>query len=344
MAAKKSGKKQKKSLWYSITHVNKLNRKEYVDLIHRVTLFIVLGFLASVLVFAAIAIFGGVGKVLYTIDHANLLIYSLAFVSVLVSYLLRFIKWSYYLRKLKLKVPKGKSLMVYLSLYSMNITPGKIGRVLAAYTLNRITKVKFSNIVPTVTIDIFTDFLGVGLLALIASILFNRDIVYVIILDVILILPFLFIVNDWFYRIVKKLLSKRNFIKNFTLFGDEYFASQSILNKPSVYLVSMLVTLPAAFFNAAALYFSLLSVGAKPRLVGSIFINSTSQLFGMVTAIPGNIGVTDGTLVALISSLFNLSYSLSSAITIMTRMATLWFGLALGFVFLIYSLKYWKKI
>ncbi len=336
-------KDKRKSIWFAITNISELNRDEYIKMIRRVAFFVGLGFVASFIVFIVIALIGGIGNVFHIILSSNLYLYLLAFLSVLAGYFIRFIKWNYYIRRLKLKVPMSKNFIVYMSQYAMNITPGKLGRVLVAYTLSRITKIKTSNILPVVTIDIFTDFLGVGILALISAIYFDEFVIYVLIIDIVLILPYLFILNDWFYNFVKRIFKKRRFIETFTLYGDEYFASQSTLNKPVTYLVSLAVTVPAAFFNAMALYFVLLAVGLAPHVVGSAFIESSSNLFGMITGIPGNIGVTDGSIVALVGTIFKTSAATSSAVTIMTRLATLWFGVVLGGGLLLYSFRYWTE-
>ncbi len=337
------GKENKKSVWYIITHKQKMDRKEYLNLVHRVSIFVALGFIASFIVFFIIALIGGLGRVVNLVLSSNLYIYSLAFIAVFAGYILRFIKWNYYLKKLKVEVPLKKNFIVYMSMYSMNITPGKLGRILVAYTLNRITKKSIANLIPVVTLDIFTDFLGFAILALVTAIYFKTFIIYILIIDLALILPFLFILNDWLYKSLKKAFSKRSgLLKIFSMYGDEYFASQSKLNTKGVYIVSMLVTVPAAFLNSMALYFALYAIGIVPHIGSTVFAFSSAQLFGMVTGIPGNIGITDGALIALLHTSLSLSTGISSAITIMTRFATLWFGLILGGILLVYSFRYWK--
>ncbi len=335
-------KKRKKSFWYSITHQTKLDRASYLKMVNRVGMFVGIGFAASIAVFAGIAIFGGFQNVLGVIARANPYIYALAFVAVFASLLLRFVKWNYFLKVMGLKVSLRKNLAVYFSLYSMNITPGNAGRVVAAYTLNRITKIRFVNIVPIVTMDIFTDFIGFATLAILAAIYFHMYITYILLVDILLLIPFLFILNDWLYNLLKSVLRKSRFIKTFTPYGEEYFASQSKLNTPKVYAVSLFVTLPAAFLNSLTLFFALTSLGIAPSIAGSVFVYSSSTMFGMATAIPGSIGVTDGALVALVGSVFHLDASMSSAVTIMSRLADLWFSVIIGALFFFYTLRYWK--
>jgi uncharacterized protein (TIRG00374 family) len=333
--------KREESLWYKITHARRLSEKEYMKMIHRVMLFIVVGFLVSFAVFMVLAVIGGIGNVGHIIFSSNLYIYSLAFVCVLGAYLLCFVKWNYYLKKLDIRLPLRKNMVVYFSMYAMELTPGRVGRVLVAYTLNRLTKKKLANTVPIVTIDIFTDFLGIAILAFVAAVYFHQYILYILIIDIVLVLPYAFILSSWFYNLVKRLLRKGMFLRLFTLFGDEYFASQSKLNTPSTYAVSLATSVPSAFLNSMALYFSLIAIGIVPTLSNSVFIYSSANLIGMVTGIPGNIGITDGSLVAFLGGVLKISTTLGSAVTIMVRLATLWFGFAIGTALLFYSFRYW---
>jgi conserved hypothetical protein len=337
------GAKKRSGFWKSFTDTGNMTKREYISRINTISIFVALAFLISIAVFVIIAWIGGIDKVIGIIEAANLWIYLLAFVLVFFGYLLRFIKWNYYLKKLGIHVPLKKNLVTYLSLYSMNITPGKFGRVIVAYTLNRITKNGLASTLPVVTFDIFTDFVGIGILALITALYFKIYVVYVLIIDIALMVPYLFILNSKFYNFIKPRMMKSRFFLRFTVYGDEYFAFQSKLNKPKVYLVSIATSLPAAVFNALALYLCLVAVGVFPNVMNSIFIQTSSTVLGMATGSPGNIGVTDGTLLALLRTVMGLSVAKSSAVTIMERIATLWFGVGLGAIFLFYSMRYWKE-
>ena len=341
MEEKRRHRRKEKPFWFSITHTKSMTKEEYIKLIRRVIRFIVLIFVVSLAVFIGVAVFGGIGHVFGIILGSNLTLYSLAFVSVFCGYMISFGKWRYYMKLVGLHVPWKKNLAVYLSLYSMELTPARIGRVMAAYTLNRITSIRFINIIPMVTIDIFTDFLGMAFIALASAIYFDKFIILVVIADFVLLLPFLFILSDWFFHLVKRLIKSPTFYRIFTTYGREYFSSQSKLQKPEVYLVSMAFTIPSALLYTLSLYFSLLAVGAVTHASTSVFIFSFSQIIGMLTAIPGNVGVTDASLVTLLSTSTGLSAALASAVTIMARIATLWFGVALGAAALFYTLRYW---
>lgn len=339
----KKSQKQQKNIWYSVTSKETITKRDYEKIIHKIKFYLILFIVFGLIVYFGIAVYGGFIKVINTIISSNVYIYILAFASVFAGYCLRYIKWSYYIKSLKIKIPFKTNFKLYLSLYSMDITPGRIGRVIMAYTLSKITKVKIAKLLPLITLDIFTDFLGFAILTLIAVLYFDKYIIYILIADIIILLPFAFILNSGLYKLIKKILKKSRFLMAFSLYGDEYFLSQHKLNNLKVYLVSIIVSVPGVFLSAMSLYFVLLSLGIPSLIPKDIFIYTTSQLFGMISTVPGGIGVMDGLLVASISTLYNISVSVSSAITIMTRMASLWFGTILGFILFISGLKYWKN-
>ncbi len=320
----------------------KLDKEQYVRLVGRFRLIAILVLLGSLGVFVAVAVFGGFSNVIGIISHASLAIYALAFVCVFLSFCFRYLKWNYYTKKLGLKVPHKKNFLVYLSTNGMAITPGNIGSVIAAYTLKKITGVRFSKIAPMVTIQLFTDFFGFALFAFAAALIIGQYVLYVIILDIVLMIPFLLIINPWLFNLLKKKKRKGNILRRIYGYAKHYYISQNVLNNKKTYAVSLLFTTPADILNSMALYFSILAVGVRPQIVRSVFVFSTSQIFGMITALPGGIGSADASFVALLGSTFHFGSALSSAVTIMTRLATLWFGVALGIIALIYTIRYWS--
>ena len=335
-------KDPKKSFWYTAVHRKTMSPEEYKKSVNKVITIVLLVFAVSFVVFLAIAFLGGITNVISIMEHSNLELYGLAFFFVFLGYVVSFGKWVFFMKKLKIKVPLLKNFAVYMSMYSMELTPGRIGRVICAYTLHRITRIPVMKVAPIVTMDLVTDFFGVAIVAVIGAIYFNKFVIIVLIGATISVLPTLFVLNDWFFKLLKKLLKRTKYIPAMTLFGNQYFRTQRKLNRPSVYLTAMVFTIPSAILYSMALYFTLLAIGTGASASGSVLIYYSSNIIGTMTGLPGNVGVTDGAMVAMLHGILNLSIPASSAVTIMTRIATLWFGLVLGGVFLLYTLRFWK--
>ncbi len=317
------------------------NRAEYLGMVRRSKRFIALALAASFIVLLLLAVFGGFGRVISIILSANPVYFAMAILFVLLSYLVRFVKWLYLLRRLKIQLPLWKGLAIYLSAYSMELTPGRAGRVVVGYTLDRVTKKRFMKVAPIVTMDIFSDFLGFALLTLFAAFFFKKYIIYVVFAVALLSITFLFVLNDKPYRFLREGRYTKGFMRRFSPSINTYFASQNVLGDHKTYAVSTMFAIPADVLNASALYFSLLALGFVPNIGQVIFVFAVAQIFGMVSFIPGNIGVTDAALVTLIGATFGTNSAINSAATILTRIATLWFGVLLGMAFLIYTMRYW---
>ena len=81
-----------------------------------------------------------------------------------------------------------------------------------------------------------------------------------------------------------------------------------------------------------AVYLCSLGVGAgKPFLV-IVFIFAVSTLAGVLSMLPGGIGVAEAGLAGMFTSVAGLSGGLSVALTLVIRLATLWFATLIGIV------------
>lgn len=333
----------KKSLWYLSTHEKRMDRKEYFKLIRRVRHFVAIMLAASLAAFLGIAVFskGGILSVADTIAKSNMYLYACAFLLVFLGYVLSFFKWRYYLKTLGIRIPEWKNFAVYMSLYSMELTPGRIGRVITAYTIKRISKKKFASVLPIVSLDIFTDYLGFIVLSLIVGVLFYNYLPLIITVDVLLLLPFVFILNPWLFNALRNKLLRGRFSSVFELYGEEYFTSQSRLNNAKVYVISLLFSVPSALLGSMALYFAMDALGHQVDLLKSVLVYVVSILVGILTFIPGAIGSADVTMTAMASANLHVSTTVAAAATILTRIASLWFGVVVGSIFLFYTFRYW---
>ena len=284
-----------------------MGKSEYLSAINKFKNLIIITMVGSVIVFIAVALFGGVGKVINTIVGANPYLYAAAFILVFAGCLVRFGRWSYCLKTLKIKIPFKKSFAAYMSLYSMDITPGRVGRIVAGYTINRVAHSKFMKVAPIITIDLFSDFLGFAILALITSFFFHQFFWYVVVFVVLLSISFIFLLHEGAYKLMKKSSFMRNLLNRFTPQISDYYSSQNALNNRKVYLTALFYTIPAELMDSLALYFSAIAIRVKAMAAKSVFIYSVAQIFGMVSTLPGSVGVTDGTMVVLLGSTFNIA-------------------------------------
>ena len=129
-----------------------------------------------------------------------------------------------------------------------------------------------------------------------------------------------------------KLTSKIKFLSKFsTSFSDSYDVI-SISIKPKIFLISSLFSAIYWILESIAVYFILVSFGIDFfELYQVITTYATSIILGVASFIPGGIGVSEGTLIGLLS-LQGLTISSAVSLTIFIRIFTLWYSVLIGFI------------
>jgi uncharacterized protein (TIRG00374 family) len=344
-------KKKKEESALNLKSIEKIEAEvDYKKRIKRIEYILVSILIGSAVVFGLIAVSAilneGISKFLQTIESINLFYYGIALLLVLSAYLLRFPKWEYYLKKLKVKIPRRKNFAIYLSMYSMDITPGRWGRAVVSYTINKLAKARFSKTFPAVVADIFTDFLGFAIICVFFAFFVHRYIAISLIITLILLLPFLFLYHEKPFTYLKSKASRFKSLKSFFEVGELYFKYNKMLGGRA-YWYSILYTVPSMLLNGLSMYFVILSFGINigvANIPTILFIFSSSLIFGMITGIPANLAVTDGAMISELIAFFGsrISFGLASVITIFFRIATVWFVELFGLIALVYTFRYWR--
>lgn len=271
--------------------------------------------------------------------------YLLALLAVFLADVIAFPKWYIYCKRLNIRISTWRNFMLYMSLNSMNIVPGRWGRAIASYLIRSMKGNRIASTFPAVVVDIFTDFLGFGIVAIVVAFLVNRYLLVSIVLIAILLLPFIFLFSRKAYRFIRKRLDSFKRLRSI-LDGEEAYFQASRLLGGDVYLYSLAITIPSTLLSAISLMFVMLAFGV-PLTISYIpsvfFVYCTVTLLGMASGIPGSFGIADISLLGLLLLFFQplgVDISTATLITIFTRIATLWWGELYGFGFLAYVARF----
>ncbi len=289
----------------------------------------------------------GLEKVIQVVEAINFYYIFAAFGVIFVSYVFRYPKWEQYMKRLKVSISRKKNFVIYMSMYSMDITPGRWGRAVVSYTINRLTGIKFAKTFPAVVADIFTDFLGFAILTVSMAFLVRKFELFSLAITAILLVPFVFIYTKRPFRFFKRKIGQVRWLKPLFDNGEVYFKYNKLLDR-RVYFYSMLFTIPSMFINGFALYLVILAFGINLNaslLPTVLFIYSSSLILGMITGLPATLGVTDAALIGYLTLFFpdSITFATASLITIFFRLASVWFVEGFGFTSLAYTLRYWKE-
>lgn len=337
----------KKGFGFSLADVAH-DKRDYTKDVNRAKKFVFTAILISFIVFVVIAALAinavGLSTFFDYVTDLNLKYLILALGIMFFGYVIRYPKWHMYMEKLGAKINLKTDLMIYLSMYSMELTPGRWGRTVVSYTINRITKLKFGQIFPAVVADISTDFAGFSIVALGSAFLVNKFVPETVGLVILLFVPFFFLFKRKPFELLKNKLGNIKKLKTFFEVGDFYFESRKLLDK-SVYLFSIIFTVPSVAMNGIALYVLMLGFGIHltfAQLPIIMFIFSSSLLVGIVTGIPGGFGVTDAAMIEWLLLFFpgTIGFGFAAVITIVYRTISLWFVESFGAAALLHTLKY----
>lgn len=254
----------------------------------------------------------------------------------LLAYGLRFLKWHYLLGKAGVRVPSGRSGLVFLAGFSMAITPGKVGELIKAWLLKQTDGIPATQTAPVVIAERLTDLVALVLLSLLGAFTYVEDPRFGFLLLVcgllVLCMTALFAsarAFAWGVRLVAHLPLGAKIAPRLDELGEPLHR----LLRPGPLVATSLYS--AVAWLGECVGFALV-LGGLPGVEASlplcVFIYAATTVLGALSFLPGGLGVTEGSMtLLLLRSASGLGRSGAVAATVLIRLCTLWFGVVLGF-------------
>jgi uncharacterized protein (TIRG00374 family) len=293
---------------------------------------LIIGLALGFLVYAAFAFFADLNELLRAGGTFPWLLFPLVCLLPVGNYIVRLLRWNYYLRKLEIPLGGRESAIVFFAGLVMSITPGKFGELLKSQYIKNINGTARRRTGPIVLAERLTDLIGVLVLAAFSIFrLHYGEVIFFIVLGIIAVS--LAIVSS--RRVCVGIL---NLAARIPLVGkvahqlEEAYENTSALLKPAPLFLSTLMSVVAWGCESVGFY---LVINAFPQIsVGytdALFIYAFATLVGAVTMLPGGLGITEGTMAGLLV-LLQVPAAVAVASTLITRLATLWFAVVIGLI------------
>lgn len=250
------------------------------------------------------------------------------------NYVLRFGKWSFYLRCLGISgLRVTDSLLIFFGGLAMVITPGKVGEWLKSYLLERYTGVPFARTAPIVVAERLTD--GLALLLLAAAGLVRFGIGLPVAAGVILLAAAIVGVslNRRAGEVAAALVERLPVVGRYAGWVREFHGGAGVLFRPGNLVVATLIGLVSWSGECLAFYLVLKGLGADggaDLLVKGAFILSVASLGSSLMLSPGGLGIAEGGITGLTQLLVGLPPAESAVAALLIRLGTLWFGVSVG--------------
>lgn len=251
------------------------------------------------------------------------------------NYALRWLKWEYFLRRLALGDGVGRldSGLIFCSGLVMSVTPGKLGEVFKSYLLKRVNGVAVTRSAPIVLAERLTDGLAMLLLMALGLTLYPPARIVFAVLVVgtlagILVLQYRRLSVAMINGVGRVPLGSKLAPRLLTV----YESTRQLLDW-RVLLVSTVISFVSWGFECIAFYYVLVGLGVEGTpllLLQATFIFAASTLFGLVSLLPGGLGVSEVTSAGLLVAIVGVGAATATTATILIRFCTLWFGVLVG--------------
>lgn len=280
------------------------------------------------------------GDILNSVKHIStkrmLLVFSLS----AANYWLRIVRFHWFSTRVSQRpMKRDLNAIIFFSGLSMNLTPARIGEVVKAYFQHRFFGESFSRMAPIVFFERLTDGLAMLLLMSIGVLTFRIGSGAFSALVAVALLVIAALHNR---PLGESLIT---LARRFPL-GTAAAAPLRRALTASYRLTSLtpvlggtLLGLAAWVLEASGLWLLAGSVGAPmtlSTLYTSWFIFAVSAAFGFLSVIPAGLGINEISTIGLLERLMGINYPDALVMTFAFRVVTLWLGVFLGLVSIIY--------
>ncbi len=253
------------------------------------------------------------------------------------NYVLRFLKWEYYLAVLEIRgIPKLESFLTFLSGFVLTVTPGKVGEVFKSVVLSQTRDVPFERSAPIVVAERVTDLIGVIAMIALGSLGFDGGLPWAIAGAVLVLALLVFVASPRlsgpFVTVLPRLPGPLGRIGGLVAPKLETALDQlRALTTPTRLIWPTLLSLVGWSLEGVGLWLILRGFGQSAPLALCVFFYATATLAGALTPLPGGLGVTDKLLEEQLTRLGGVETASATAAMLLIRLATLWFAVVVGF-------------
>ena len=246
-----------------------------------------------------------------------------------INYLMRFVRWQFYLRALRIEIPRSESLGVFMSSLSMAVTPGKMGELVKSYFLKSLHSIPMSKSAPIILAERITDVLALLIISMVGAYSIGYEKKVIVVFGLILLAGISVIANRTMSMKIIRFSQRFRFVAKWIKLIETAYESSHTLLMGRVLTVSTLLGLVAWFSECIGFFFVLDGLGVHLKLLSAAFIYAFSTVVGAVSFLPGGLGATETSLAGLLI-LAKIPKGASVAATFIIRACTLWFAVIIG--------------
>lgn len=291
---------------------------------------LVLAIALGAAVVLAIFVFSDFGKVSSALAGFDVALIPVILGLVSVSYAGRFVRWLYYLSVLKVSVPLGQNAAIFTAGLSMTISPGKLGEVLKSVFVRHATGAPIARTAPAVVAERATDGTGMVLWGFIGAFALGLSPYGVFVFLAIAVFGIAVLRSKKLSLLGERILLKLPLLDKLAPHLRAFHGASNELLGARALAVGTVISFLSWGVECFAVYLCAVGLGADAGFLMVVFVFAVSSLLGVLSMIPGGIGAVEAGLALQFVRLAEMSSGPAGALTLVIRLATLWWATLLG--------------
>ncbi len=250
----------------------------------------------------------------------------------LINYLLRFGRWSLYLRHLSLPVPTRESWALYFATFAMVVTPGKLGEIYKAIHLHDRRSVPLAAGFSIVVAERLADILAIILLMSVGLFWWDGPFAGTtakVAASSIIVLALASLRSGRLQRALVARLARAPKLRDHADNVRDSLNWLPRLTGGRVAAQSILLSLLAWAAECLSLWVICDRLGYDIGIGPAVFTYAAATLAGSLAFLPGGLGGTEAVLVILLTGL-DLPRGVALSVALLVRLLTLWFAVFIG--------------
>ena len=294
----------------------------------------------AIIVFAGLAFYGDFPELLDQVSSLPLAFWFMALGLALANYLIRLVRWLYYLKVLGVQVGWGASTAIFVSGLGMAISPGRVGELTKSYFLKEKREVPVAISSAVVITERITDMVSVFLLSLWGLALVPYGWAVAIAILAVFGTFAALLTSPWGSRALGHLPLPRRWRPFLDASRDTFRQLLSV--KPLG--IALVLGVLAWFAEGFALWLILQGLDTPGSLGEGVSIYAVATMLGALTMLPGGLVGTEASMVALLQRVdLTRTGTQASAATFIIRVCTLWFAVSIGLLAMLFVQVYMPK-
>jgi uncharacterized protein (TIRG00374 family) len=286
----------------------------------------------GIIVYVVLAIVSGFDNLRTALADFDYLLIPAILGLISLSYVVRFFRWSYYLRILKVSMPLRINVAIFAAGLSMTISPGKLGEVLKSVFIRQVTGAPVARTASAVVAERATDGIGMLIWGLIGALAFSFGPGGLLSFLVLTAVAIAVLRSERLSLLAEKILLKLPFLYRLAPHLRDFHGASNELLATRPLIVGTTISFFSWGLEILGVYLCVLGIGATTPFLMVVFIFVVGSVGGAVSMLPGGIGVAEAGMAGMFRTVAGLSGGLSVALTFVIRLATLWFATLLGVV------------